>query len=166
MRKSSTILISVNRSALQGRCRRVLSAALFIVFFVNTAAYPAPAGSSKESEANLYTLDSCYESDKRIESAFYDQTSPLSMLLVGLINIYQRVFSSQEGSATCQFRPSCSHFGSMAIKKYGTMQGVLMTGDRLLRCNPWTQGKYPLWHDNNHYSDPIEEHDLWSSDTL
>jgi putative membrane protein insertion efficiency factor len=114
----------------------------------------------------LCSLDSCYESQKRTESAFYDQTSPLSMLLVGLINIYQRIFSAREGSATCQFRPSCSHFGSLAIKKYGALQGTLMTGDRLLRCNQWTQGKYPLWTDNYHHIDPVEDHDLWAHDTL
>jgi uncharacterized protein len=114
----------------------------------------------------LYSLDSCYESQKRSESAFYDQTTPLSMLFVGLINIYQRVFSAQEGSATCQFRPSCSHYGALAIKKYGAVQGTLMTGDRLLRCNPWTQGRYPLWTDNYHHFDPVEDHDLWAPDTL
>ena len=114
----------------------------------------------------VVSLDSCYESQKRSESAFYDQTTPLSMLFVGLINIYQRVFSAQEGSATCQFRPSCSHYGALAIKKYGAVQGTLMTGDRLLRCNPWTQGRYPLWTDNYHHFDPVEDHDLWAPDTL
>jgi len=88
------------------------------------------------------------------------------MILVGLINIYQRAFSSQEGSALCQFRPSCSHFGALAIQKYGPLQGVLMTGDRLLRCNQWTSGLYPRWKDNYHSDDPVEEHVLWSSDTL
>jgi len=88
------------------------------------------------------------------------------MLFVGLINLYQRVFSAQEGSATCQYRPSCSHYGAMAIKKYGVIQGTFMTGDRLLRCNQWAQGNYPLWRDNYHLYDPIEEHDLWANDTL
>jgi putative membrane protein insertion efficiency factor len=110
--------------------------------------------------------DSIYESAKRTESAFYRQQNPLSMLFVGLINIYQRVFSSQEGTATCQFRPSCSHFGALAIKEYGPIEGVLMTGDRMLRCNPWTQDAYPPWKDNYHKFDPVEEHSLWSSDTL
>lgn len=120
---------------------------------------------SDTSRTPLLFIDSTYESQKRSESAFYDQTNPVSMLLVGLINVYQRVFSSQEGSATCQFRPSCSHYGASAIKRYGALQGTLMTGDRLLRCNQWAQGHYPLWHDNYHLHDPIEEHDLWSHDT-
>jgi putative membrane protein insertion efficiency factor len=119
-----------------------------------------------DTTAAILSIDSTYETQKLAESAFYDQTSPVSMLFIGLINLYQRVFSAREGSATCQFRPSCSHFGAMAIKKYGVVQGTLMTGDRLLRCNQWTRGNYPLWKDNYHHFDPIEEHDLWARDSL
>jgi hypothetical protein len=46
------------------------------------------------------------------------------------------------------------------------VQGTLMTGDRLLRCNQWAQGKYPLWRDNYHLHDSIEEHDLWARDSV
>jgi hypothetical protein len=35
-----------------------------------------------------------------------------------------------------------------------------MTGDRLLRCNSWARGHYPLWNDNLHLSDPVEDHHL------
>jgi putative membrane protein insertion efficiency factor len=87
------------------------------------------------------------------------------MLFMGLINIYQRCFSAQEGSSSCQFRPSCSHYGALAIKKYGSLQGTLMIGDRLLRCNPWTKGNYPVWNDNQHLYDPVESHDIWASDS-
>jgi putative membrane protein insertion efficiency factor len=140
-----------------------------IILSMSVWLFPISGEEPADTSVALYplcSLDSCYESHKRSESAFYDQTNPLSLLLVGLINIYQRVFSAQEGSATCQFRPSCSHFGSLAIKKYGAVQGTLMTGDRLLRCNPWTQGRYPLWTDNYHHFDPVEDHDLWAPDTL
>ena len=161
MRKSSTISTNAkNNAKWPGRRRRRLAAAL-VALCVVTGSVAAPG-----SDSVCVMRDSLYESAKRAESAFYQQTNPLSILLVGLINIYQRIFSSQEGSATCQFRPSCSHYGALAIKKYGPLQGVLMTGDRLLRCNPWTRGNYPLWKDNYHFYDPVEEHALWSSDTL
>lgn len=138
-------------------------AAILVLLLSIATSAQAPAS---VAEVNLLAIDSTYEADKRTESAFYDQTNPLSMLFVGLINIYQRVLSSQEGSATCQFRPSCSHYGAAAIKKHGVVLGTLMTGDRLLRCNPWTNGKYRHWHDNYHLSDPVEEHDICSPDSL
>lgn len=138
------------------------------IFLISILSFPVNAEqqSSENVTVHRYQVDSSYEAFKKNESAFYDQTNPLSLLFIGLINIYQRVFSSQEGSATCQFRPSCSHYSSLAIKKYGPVQGVLMTGDRLLRCNSWTAGRYPYWTDNRHLHDPIEEHDIWAPDTL
>lgn len=160
MPKSSIISRTVKNSRAWALARLIFCALAVLI--------PLHAEESRDSAAVFprFSLDSTYESQKRAESAFYDQTNPVSMLFVGLINIYQRVFSAQEGSATCQFRPSCSHFGASAIKKYGVLQGTLMTGDRLLRCNQWTQGMYPLWKDNYHHFDPIEDHDLWAPDTL
>jgi uncharacterized protein len=105
-------------------------------------------------------VDSVYEQHKKSESLFADQTTPLAMFCVSMINLYQRGLSAQEGVSTCQFRPSCSHFSATAIKKYGVIEGVLMTGDRLLRCNPWAKNKYPLWKDNYHFEDPLDEHTL------
>ena len=35
----------------------------------------------------------------------------------------------------CGFQPSCSTFGRTAVRERGPWLGVLMTGDRLLRCN-------------------------------
>jgi uncharacterized protein len=160
MRKSSTTLTNVKNNAKPraGRLRGMLAA--LALACAASGSFAAPG-----CDSACAVRDSIYESVKRSESAFYQQTNPLSMLLVGLINIYQRVFSSQEGTATCQFRPSCSHFGALSIKKYGPLQGVLMTGDRMLRCNPWTEDAYPPWKDNYHKFDPVEEHSLWSSDT-
>jgi putative membrane protein insertion efficiency factor len=160
------MLTNVITTPLISKLFRIMSVMLILIGFVNAAGHADDGISASARDTQIYMRNSSYESDKRAESVFYDQTNPISMLLVAIINVYQRVFSAQEGSATCQFRPSCSHFGALAIKKYGAVQGTLMTGDRMLRCNPWAQGSYPLWEDNLHYHDTIEEHDLWSSDTL
>jgi uncharacterized protein len=98
-----------------------------------------------------------YEQKKRSESSGLEQTNPAKLFLVLLINLYQNTFSKLDGS-TCQFRPSCYHFGARAIKLYGPLWGTLMTADRLLRCNPFTQGKYPKTPDHFHNLDPVEEH--------
>lgn len=155
---------SITRAIANNFRTRIL--ALAAVFLILTPGSGQQAGDSLASQFPLCALDSGYEAQKREQSAFYDQTNPVSMAFVGLINLYQRIFSAQEGLSTCQFRPSCSHFGALAIKKYGALQGTLMTGDRLLRCNPWTGDKYRRWRDNCHLDDPIEEHDLWLPDTL
>ncbi len=101
-----------------------------------------------------------YEQQKVAASAPWEHTNPLSMALELLIRGYQVIFSSQDGSS-CQFRPSCSHFAAESVKEYGPVQGTLMASDRLLRCNPYTEGRYPKADDYFHNKDPIERHVLW-----
>jgi hypothetical protein len=101
--------------------------------------------------------DAGYEVDKISASTLSDQTNVGKMAFILLIRFYQKVFSSNDGP-TCQFRPSCSHFASQAVKEYGPFRGVLMASDRLLRCNPYTLGKYPQYSDQYHYADPVEDH--------
>jgi putative membrane protein insertion efficiency factor len=40
----------------------------------------------------------------------------------------------------CKYHPSCSHYASDAIRKYGPVRGSLKAAWRLLRCNPWSHG--------------------------
>ncbi len=117
----------------------------------------------KNIEYNLLPYgftDKFYEKEKVESSNPFDQTNPLKLMFVLMIRTYQVVFSKQDG-ASCQFRPSCSHFGAKAIKEYGPIQGLFMTSDRLLRCNPYTHGKYPLAYDHYHNYDPLKDHVLW-----
>ena len=37
----------------------------------------------------------------------------------------------------CQFYPSCSNYGSHALKKYGIVAGAAITSDRIVRCSPF-----------------------------
>jgi uncharacterized protein len=61
-------------------------------------------------------------------------------LLLGAIDLYQATLSPLLGRSgvRCRFQPSCSHYGEMAIRKYGTYQGSLKTVWRIARCGPWT----------------------------
>jgi uncharacterized protein len=47
---------------------------------------------------------------------------------------YRSTFSKARGPV-CNFNPSCSGFSQQAIAKYGFVTGLLMTTDRLARCN-------------------------------
>lgn len=61
-------------------------------------------------------------------------------LLLGAIDLYQATLSPLLGRSgvRCRFQPSCSHYGEMAIRKYGTYRGSLKTVWRIARCGPWT----------------------------
>jgi putative membrane protein insertion efficiency factor len=139
---------------------------LLIVMLFFTAIFPQESADSDTYNKKVLPrgmTKTKYEKEKIKASSPFDQTNPLKMLFVILIRSYQVIFSSQDGS-TCQFRPSCSHFGAKAIKEHGPIQGLFMTSDRLLRCNPFTYGLYPLTKDGLHHMDPLDEHLLWEKE--
>jgi len=41
---------------------------------------------------------------------------------------------------TCKYHPSCSQYAIGALRRYGLAKGSILTGWRLLRCNPWSLG--------------------------
>ena len=66
---------------------------------------------------------------------------------IRLIRIYQKTLSFDHGflklfypQGFCRFNPSCSEYGIQAIEKYGIIKGGLLTGWRVVRCNPWNKG--------------------------
>ncbi len=62
------------------------------------------------------------------------ETSTVKLVLLGAIDVYRSRISPTQGQR-CGFYPSCSTFGRQAVSQYGALQGVLMTADRLTRCN-------------------------------
>jgi putative membrane protein insertion efficiency factor len=60
--------------------------------------------------------------------------------LLGAIHLYQATLSPRMGSlgVHCRFRPTCSHYGEGAIRKYGAWTGSGKTLWRIARCGPWT----------------------------
>lgn len=60
----------------------------------------------------------------------------IGKLFLLLIRIYQYLLSPLLGSS-CRFTPTCSQYGTDAIKKYGPFKGGWLTLKRIGRCNPW-----------------------------
>ena len=60
---------------------------------------------------------------------------PLQIASIGLIKAYQAV-SKLVPFEMCIFEPSCSNFALEAISRYGTLRGVQMSANRIMRCNP------------------------------
>ena len=85
------------------------------------------------------------------------ETSELKFVATGLIRLYQKFVSSQDGP-TCNFQPTCSRFGMACIQEYGVIRGVLLTADRLLRCNGSQSQHYHKDSVTGKYIDPISDY--------
>jgi len=78
-----------------------------------------------------------------------------TLTIVGLwgIKFYQR-FISPQYFHRCQFKPSCSQYGYLAVKRVGVLKGLIMAAERILRCHPYAfLENYPLIEDKE--SDPL-----------
>ena len=64
------------------------------------------------------------------------ETSCLTTAFLGGIQFYQSWISPVRG-IECGFRPSCSHYSRLSIQEQGPVIGLMMTADRLTRCNIW-----------------------------
>ncbi len=74
-----------------------------------------------------------------------------AMVFLLPIYLHQRVFTHQDGDV-CTFIPSCSAYGSAAIRRYG-LRGLIMVSDRLLRCHAGNDIYYP--RQNGQAYDPL-----------
>jgi len=64
----------------------------------------------------------------------------LRHLAIGLVRLYQLLLSPLVPAGTCKYHPSCSRYAIDALREHGLLRGGVLTGWRLLRCNPWSHG--------------------------
>jgi len=76
-------------------------------------------------------------------------------LLLGAIKFYQLFISTQDTPA-CNFIPSCSQFGAEAIRQFGVIRGILLTSDRLQRCNGMSVSRYQIDYKSGKFLDPVQ----------
>ena len=63
--------------------------------------------------------------------------------IIGLVVAY-KAFAPMEVRSRCRFKPTCSTYMIMAIKKYGLIIGVIKGINRITRCKPPNGGEdYP-----------------------
>jgi putative component of membrane protein insertase Oxa1/YidC/SpoIIIJ protein YidD len=60
--------------------------------------------------------------------------NPVSLLMKGSMFLYQHVLT-QQLSRSCPYEITCSNFSKHAIHELGLVKGVLVSADRIMRCN-------------------------------
>ena len=74
-----------------------------------------------------------------MRAALWASGTPVRLVLIGLIRLYQFTLSGWLGGQ-CRFYPSCSNYGAEAIARHGALRGVALATWRLARCGPFTAG--------------------------
>jgi putative membrane protein insertion efficiency factor len=72
--------------------------------------------------------------------------NPLTRLVLGVLRAYKTVVSPLLGPR-CKYYPSCSDYAALAIQRYGILRGLVLSGWRLMRCNPLSRGGVDLVED-------------------
>ena len=65
----------------------------------------------------------------------------MTWLALSLIRLYQNTLSKVLPSV-CRFQPTCSQYALEAIRKYGIARGSWLAANRIVRCNPFSEGGY------------------------
>jgi uncharacterized protein len=86
--------------------------------------------------------------------AFSEHRNELQFLFSSLFLGYKTFLSSQDQPDRCAFTPSCSEYGLYAVRRHGIIGGVIITFDRLSRCNNYAhKGGYPVDEATGKYLD-------------
>jgi putative membrane protein insertion efficiency factor len=60
-------------------------------------------------------------------------------ILIAILLMYRKFISPLYGDV-CRYYPSCSAYGLGQMQQRGVLVGTLLSGWRILRCNPWSRG--------------------------
>lgn len=133
--------------------------ARFCVFCLSVVICVSPAFASEATDLTFIRKTNPMTTAKPQEVVRFNpqETSELKLAVTGLIRLYQKFISSQD-SPTCSFSPSCSRFGMACIQEYGVLRGVLLTADRLLRCNGSQARHYHKDNVTGKYIDPVSDY--------
>ena len=63
-------------------------------------------------------------------------------LVIKLIHIYQNIPTNMHSS--CRHIPTCSNYAIIAIERFGTVKGIVLSIKRILKCNPLFKGGIDL----------------------
>ena len=104
-----------------------------------------------------------------IGSFIFAQTPADSLISGSETTSFQKLFlypiarwqnlSYSNDDLNCQFHPSCSNYSAQAITKKGAIPGIIMTSDRIIRCNNYAyeshQKSKGSFHFDGRLNDPV-----------
>jgi putative membrane protein insertion efficiency factor len=64
----------------------------------------------------------------------------VKLIGIGLVHVWRWTFGLLVPRGTCKYHPSCSQYAIDAFREFGLVRGGILSGWRLLRCNPWSHG--------------------------
>lgn len=156
--------------------RRSIKCCCFSIFFAFSF---ISLGAQNSSESTISSLSDLIIQRNRIDSSevalvynknrdFYlkgeplsRKLNPLNWIFGGMLYFYQEVLSNQF-SADCLFYPTCSEFCKHAMRRHGLIRGLLLTSDRVARCNQISQSDlHPMKFDEKkrRFFDGVELYD-------
>ena len=132
---------------------------LFSAFCLSVVVCVAPTFADEATDLAFIRKANPITTPKQQEVVRFNpqETSELKLAATGLIRLYQKFISSQDGPS-CNFIPTCSRFGMACIQKYGVMRGIFLTADRLLRCNGSQSRHYHKDEGTGKYIDPASDY--------
>ncbi|MGQ9609272.1 MAG: membrane protein insertion efficiency factor YidD [bacterium] len=135
---------------------RIIKVIKFLIIFFQIAVYALPSDHNISELDFIISSNSLFSETKQKKSDFYKQNifKPKN-LFIGMIRFYQ-IFISTQDIPVCNFTPSCSQFGIESIQEFGIIRGILMTSDRLQRCNGMSTSRYQIDHVTGKLIDPVK----------
>lgn len=139
--------------------RKILIKAIFILYCQSLA------GQTSEDLSLIFAgklNDADFEVCNRSQPEVSQKDNLFSVLVKLPILFYQEFISSQM-KPRCYFYPSCSQFSLEAIQQYG-LTGIFLGIDRIMRCNVFSEDKYPLYKNTTRLYDPVSHYRLKNAD--
>lgn len=133
----------------------------WVLFFLGGTVGPLFAQSLHQ---DLQQLVDAYQAPPQVNLKNEAPPTPINLrgepeikyLFAWAVRGYQNYLSSQD-LPSCRFHPSCSRYGSQSVQTFGLFKGLLLTSDRLLRCNnfPGRKTDYPFNEQFLKFDDPL-----------
>ena len=60
----------------------------------------------------------------------------LKAIILKILVIYKKAISPYLANGLCRYSPTCSEYAFEAISKHGVFKGIVLTIQRLIRCQP------------------------------